>query len=124
LGNGLARRMKRLSVAYDRFDVVIVPFPFMDRQSDKRRPALVVSDSVNFGHNSGHCVLAMITSSRQSPWQLDVPIGGLEAAGLPSSSKIRMKLFTMDHRLILRKVGHLSPEDQANVNSALVRLAG
>ena len=111
-------------MAYDRFDVVVVPFPFTDRQSDKRRPALIVSDSVNFNHNSGHCVLAMITSNRQSPWQLDVPVNDLEAAGLPSSSKVRMKLFTMDSRLILRKAGHLSPEDQANVNSALVRLAG
>ena len=111
-------------MAYDRFDVVVVPFPFTDRQSDKRRPALVVSDSVNFNHNSGHCVLAMITSSRQSPWQLDVPINDLKTAGLPSSSKVRMKLFTMDSRLILRKIGRLSPEDQANVNTALVRLAG
>jgi len=111
-------------VAYDRFDVVVVPFPFTDRQSDRRRPALVVSDSVNFGHRTGHCVLAMITSSRQSPWQLDVQIGDSEAAGLPCPSRVRMKLFTMDHRLILRKAGHLSPKDQANVNTALVRLAG
>ena len=111
-------------MAYDRFDVVVVPFPFTDRQSDKRRPALVISDSVNFNHKTGHSVLAMITSSSQSPWQLDVPIEDIEAAGLPSSSKVRMKLFTMDHRLILRKAGHLSPEDQAHVNAALVRLAG
>jgi len=111
-------------MAYDRFDVVVVPFPFTDQSAGKRRPALVISDSANFNHRTGHSVLAMITSSRQSPWQLDVPIGNLESTGLPAPSMVRMKLFTMDHRLILRKTGRLSPEDQACVNTALVRLAG
>jgi len=30
---------------YDKFDVVKVPFPFTDKETVKRRPALVISES-------------------------------------------------------------------------------
>jgi mRNA interferase MazF len=31
---------------YNRFDVVIVPFPFTDSSITKRRPALIISESI------------------------------------------------------------------------------
>ena len=31
---------------YERFDVVRVPFPFTDREAEKNRPVLVISDGV------------------------------------------------------------------------------
>lgn len=111
---------------YDAFDVVVVPFPFTDRAAVKRRPALVLSSAKNFGTAIGHSVLAMITSVKeeQQPWPLDTGIGDLAAAGLPVPSLIRMKLFTLDHRLILRKAGRLGAKDQAAVKRALSKLLG
>jgi len=47
---------------YEVFDVVVVPFPFTDRASNKRRPALVLSDGKKFNKKVDHCVLTMITS--------------------------------------------------------------
>ena len=43
---------------YDRFDVVIVPFPFTDKAQAKRRPALVVSANAAFNKKTGHSVMA------------------------------------------------------------------
>lgn len=108
----------------ERFDVVVVPFPFADRDAKKRRPALVISDAKNFNNRVGHSVMAMITSAAHSEWPLDVLIEDMDVAGLPSSSLVRMKLFTLDHRLVIRKIGQLSSEDQGKVNRALIRLAG
>lgn len=104
------------------FDVVVVPFPFTDAASAKRRPALVVSRHEPFNAGSGCCVLAMITSEKNPPWPLDAPIKDLSSAGLEAASKVRMKLFTLDTRLILRKAGRLSPRDGKAVASALKRL--
>jgi mRNA-degrading endonuclease toxin of MazEF toxin-antitoxin module len=109
-------------VTCDAYDVVVVPFPFTDRDTTKRRPALVLSDGAGFNDRVGHSVLAMITSSKNERWPLDVPIRGMEQAGLPSPSLVRMKLFTLDHRLILRKAGRLDPEDEGQVRDALARL--
>ena len=111
-------------MSFERFDVVVVPFPFTDRAAAKRRPALVISDARNFNNRIGHSVMAMITSATHAPWPLDVLIEDLDAAGLPVPSVIRMKLFTLDHRFVIRKAGHLTREDEKQVNAALVRLAG
>jgi len=111
-------------VSFDRFDVVVVPFPFTDRQASKRRPAVVISDAENFNRRIGHSVMAMITSTRHAPWPLDVPVTDLDAAGLPVPSLVRMKLFTLDHRLVLHRIGRLAAQDQQRLTAALVRLAG
>jgi mRNA interferase MazF len=109
-------------VSYQQFDVVVVPFPFTDRPVTKKRPALVISDAGNFGDRIGHAVLAMITSAKNSPWPLDVAISNLAVAGLPAPSKVRMKLFTLDHRLILNRRGRLEETDAREVKIALARL--
>lgn len=109
-------------MTYDAFDVVVVPFPFTDRKTSKRRPALVISRGKTFGNPAGHSVLAMITSQGGTSWPLDVAISDQSQAGLPAPSLVRMKLFTLDHRLILRKVGKLSSRDRRNVVKSLKRL--
>ncbi len=102
-------------MTYEAFDVVVVPFPFTDRKATKRRPALIVSRSDSFGNIIGHSVLAMITSRGNAPWPLDVPITDVASAGLNAPSLVRMKLFTLDHRLILRKAGDLARTDRRAV---------
>ncbi len=114
--------MKRLIVTFKAFDVVVVPFPFTDRSTAKHRPALVLSDAVNFNMQVGQSVLAMITSAKNSDWPLDVEISNLNAAGLNSASLVRMKLFTLDDQLILRKAGKLSDDDRKNVTTSMKQL--
>lgn len=106
---------------YNQFDVVVVPFPFTDFNTDKRRPALVLSTKT-FNNQSGNCVLAMITSQNNPDWPLDTKIGSIQKAGLKSPSKIRMKLFTLDSHLIIRKIGGLSKKDRLAVINALYGL--
>lgn len=108
----------------DRYDIVVVPFPFTDRSTSKRRPALVISTAESFNNSIGQSVLAMITSTANSSWPLDINIKNLDAAGLSSPSTVRMKLFTLDHRLFIRKAGKLSEKDQRLVKLSLKRLMG
>lgn len=111
--------MRKLIVSFDIFDVVVVPFPFTDKTTSKRRPALVLSDKFNFNQKVGQSVLAMITSAQNSDWPIDTEITDLDSAGLPSASIVRMKLFTLDDRLIIRKAGSLASNDQKQVVKAL-----
>lgn len=109
---------------YEPFDVVVVPFPFTDRAATKRRPALVLSDAAQFNRPIDHLLLAMITSARHCAWPLDVALTDLAAAGLSVPSVVRMKLFTLDGRLVLRKTGELAPVDRQAVAASLARLLG
>ncbi len=114
--------MKKLTSTYDTFDVVVVPFPFTDVLEVKRRPAVVLSHHVAFNDRASACVLAMITSSLHSPWPCDVKINDLDAAGLSAQSLIRMKLFTLDQRLILKHIGKLGSKDQKSLTKSLREL--
>ena len=100
------------------FEVVVVPFPFTDSAATKRRPALVLSVE-GFNSRAAHVVLAMITSRENRGWPLDTEIRELRAAGLSHASIVRMKLFTLDERFVLRKAGALAEADRAAVQRAL-----
>ena len=104
---------------YEPFDIVVVPFPFTDSSRTKRRPALVLSQKNEFGVIIEHSVLAMITSQKNDPWPLDAAIRDKKQSGLTAPSVVRMKLFTLDNRFIILKIGHLSQADQIQVKQSL-----
>ena len=56
-----------------------------------------------------------------SPWPGDVPIVDLGSAGLKVACIVRLKSFTPDNRLILRRVGDLSKDDRSGVAAAVSR---
>lgn len=98
-----------------------MPFPFTDSAAVVRRPALVLSVEP-FNDRIGHLVMAMITSRENRGWPLDVEITDLRAAGLAHPSVVRMKLFTLDERFVLRKAGRLGGADCEAVRRSLRRL--
>lgn len=99
------------------WDVVVVPFPFSDSASSKRRPALVLS-SREFNTSSGYSVLAQITTAKRSSWPGDIEIEP-EETGLSEDCIMRMKLFTIDNRLIQKRIGRLSAANQTQVSAGL-----
>ena len=99
------------------WDVVVVPFPFSERPGTKKRPALVLSRQLF--NKAGHTILAMITTRAHRAWPGDVGIAGLDAAGLPLPCIVRLKVFTLDNRLFIRRIGSLATGDRRQVSSAL-----
>ena len=96
----------------DPFDIVVVPFPFVDSGLTLRRPALVVS-ARDF-NKMGRSILAMITTAEHASWPGDVPIDWKQS-GLPRPGIVRMKMFTLDNRPVERKAGSLSGADRKQV---------
>lgn len=102
-----------------RGNVVVVPFPFAEEPGHKRRPALVLSTK-QF-NETGHTILAMITTRGHRPWPGDTHLKDLSAAGLHTPCMVRLKLFTLDNRLLLRQLGHLSEADREGIVEHLLR---
>jgi mRNA interferase MazF len=105
------------SVICEPFDLVAVAFPFVDGPGTKRRPALVISQPAF--NAQGHTVLAMVTTREHTPWPGDTEIAHFQDAGLRLPCRVRLKLFTLDNQILVRKIGHLSPSDVASVSAAL-----
>lgn len=95
------------------FEVVLVPFPFADSTSNKKRPCLVLS---TFRPKSmrEHVILAMMTSRIQPPnFPHDIILNDFEEAGLPKPTLVRLsKIVTLDSHLVLKKLGKLTKRDQ------------
>ncbi|WP_419949079.1 type II toxin-antitoxin system PemK/MazF family toxin [Candidatus Palauibacter sp.] len=104
-------------MTFEPLDVVVVPFPFTDRDASRRRPALVVS-SRRFHARHRQSILAMITSTH-AEWPSDVSLRRWREAGLRVPCKVRFKLFTLDEDLIMQRIGRLSQEDSVAVKEAL-----
>jgi mRNA interferase MazF len=101
------------------FDVVVVPFPYVDRLAEKRRPAIVVSAPA-LQENFGLVWLAMVTSAENRGWNCDVAVGDQKSAGLPAASLVRTaKIATVDADRVLRRIGKLAQKDARAVAAQL-----
>ncbi len=122
--NGNLTKMNKPTRTFDLYDVVKVPFPFTDLLATKVRPAVVISSARHFNAKVGASILAMITSLKPHRylWPTDIEIEDIRVAGIPAPSMIRFKLFTLDHRLILQRLGILAKADQERINKQLKEL--
>src|SRR4051812_21534288 len=108
---------------YSRGDIVLVDFPFSDRTGSKVRPALVVQvDSLN--SKIADTILAAVSRSahRASATQLLISLGTPDGSqsGLRQDSMIQCEnLITFDQKLILTKIGNLSPALMHQISDCL-----
>lgn len=67
---------------------LVVAVPFVERQAQKNRPAVVIS-AARVSATYGLVWLAMVTSQDNAAWPSDVPVHDLQRAGLPKPSVVR-----------------------------------
>jgi len=108
---------------YKKWDIILVPFPFTDLKTTKKRPALVVSpDNYNQGMD---VVIAFVTSKvDQAARPGDYKIKEWDKTGLPKPSMLRMKFATLDKKLIIKTLGRLEQKDQQDFSGKLVDFFG
>lgn len=91
-------------------DVVLVPFPFTDQSSSKKRPAVVVSSGA-YHQATLDLIVAAITSQPHGDRLGEVTIAEWQAAGLLKPSVVKPVLTTLDRRLVLKRLGRLGETD-------------
>ena len=106
-------------MVYAPWDIVVVPFPFSDTKSEKRRPALIVS-SASLISRHGMYWLMMITSAENERWVDDINLDPPEDCGLPTASLLRpCKIATVEEQRILRRLGALPQKYRSKVRRIL-----
>ena len=97
-------------------DVVVVPFPFVELDVHKPRPALVLSTKA-FNETHDQIILAMITTAARSTWPSDVPIEEWASAGLARRCFVRWKVFTLPQGRLGPTIGQLARADRQQVEN-------
>lgn len=96
-------------------DIVLVPFPFTDLSSNKRRPACVLLT------NDYDVVLAFITTKLFYQSDHSVQINPSKRNGLKKKSLIRIdKVMTFDSNLVIGKLGEVSKEKISELNRKII----
>ena len=95
-------------------DVVLVDFPFADRNAEKRRPGLVLAQDTH-----SDLLVARITS-KATELPTDIALMDWKSAGLNIPSNVRLlKLATTHTSYVLRRLGEVSKSDQQTAINAL-----
>lgn len=103
-------------------DIVLVPFPFTDQTTTKKRPAVIIS-SEQYQHNKPDIILMAITSQTSTIQTFgEIAILDWQSAGLLKQSLIKPVVTTLEKQLILRRLGKLNIEDQKRLKKAIKKI--
>lgn len=89
---------------YRQRGIVLVPFPYSDLSSAKRRPVLIVSNN-NYNQKFQDVVVRVITSNKhKDSYSAKLEDDDLEISVLPQGSIVKAhKLFTIQQNKIIKK---------------------
>ena len=96
--------------------IVLVPFPFTDLQTTKKRPALVLS-TISSRSLPSILILAMITSELQGESLMgDHILLHWQETGLLHPSRVRVaKVVSVEERLVIKKIGRIHAVDYTHI---------
>ncbi len=109
---------------YNFGDVVLVPFPFTNQTTTKKRPAVVVSSPVYHRERPDIILMAVTSQMRPSTLFGEVIITRWKEAGLLKPSVIKPIFTTIEQGIVLRKLGRLEREDRKALQEMLENLVG
>ena len=83
-------------------DIVLVPFPFTDQSTIKRRPAVVIS-SKDYNQHRPNIILLVVTSQMGSAnFYGDMVVRQWQKAGLLKPSVVKPICTTIEKKLVLK----------------------
>ena len=105
---------------YEKWDIVLVPFPFTDLSAAKKRPGLIISP--NQYNRDQDVIIAFVTSQLKIQHRMgDYKIKEWEKSNLPKPSIIRMKFATIDKSIVIKTLGRLYKTDSSEFAQSLIR---
>lgn len=104
-------------------DIVLLPYPFTDLERTKVRPAVVVSNDF-LNKKSNDCVMLPLTTViKDEPYSILINQDDLSSGKLLKPSCIKVnKIFTVEKRLVLMKIGTLNNKAFEKIKSELIKV--
>ena len=101
--------------SYSKNEVVLVRYPFSDLSNSKVRPAVVINSS----HVSQDVIIVALTSKTTSLLAGEFALVEWKSAGLNIETAVKRGIFTINQKLIIKRVGKLSATDSKTLDRSL-----
>ena len=91
-------------------DIVLIPVPFTDLSSQKRRPVVVISNNAFNRGGADVIVVAMTSSPAIAPHSFRISSTDLVEGALNRPGTVRVdKVYTLAKSIVVKKFGKVSP---------------
>ncbi len=90
-------------------EIVLIPIPFTDLSSQKRRPVIVVSNSAYNRRNADIVVVAMTSNPAPVDYSFIITSSDLERGQLNRPGKVRVdKIYTLSQSIVVKTFGRVN----------------
>lgn len=104
-------------------DIVLIPIPFTDLSSQKRRPVIVISNNLYNRKTSDVVVVAMTSNPETTDYSFSITSSNLVKGTLNRPGKIRVdKIYTMSQSMIAKTFGRVDNPTLDQVRDILADL--
>ena len=114
---------KAFGTIFKQREIVLVPFPYSDLSTTKKRPVLIISND-DYNSQFDDVLVCVITSNQyKDDYSIGLDNDDLEIGILPELSIVKThKLFTIHKSMIIRKFSIVKPEYYTQVGQLIIKL--
>ena len=104
-------------------DILLIPIPFTDLSSQKRRPVIVVSNDQYNRKTSDIIVVAMTSNPQVTEYSLSITSSDLVEGALNRPGKIRVdKIYALSQTIVAKTFGQVDDKTLNRIRRRLVNL--
>jgi mRNA interferase MazF len=107
----------------DQRDILLVPIPFTDLSSQKRRPVVVISNNTYNHKTTDLVVVAMTSNPVETDYSFTITSDDLEKGVLNHSGKVRVdKIYTISKSIVVKSFGRVNANVLEHIRKELQAL--
>jgi mRNA interferase MazF len=104
-------------------DIVLIPIPFTDLSSQKRRPVVVISNDVYNHKTADIVVVAMTSNPAPVDYSFTITSSDLEKGALNRPAKVRVdKIYTLSKSIVVKTFGQVNSATLDRIRQILQEL--
>jgi mRNA interferase MazF len=101
-------------------DILLVPIPFTDLSSQKRRPVIVISNNAYNQATSDMVVVAMTSNPIETDYSFTITSSDLEKGALNHPGKVRAdKIYTISKSIVVKTFGRVKEETLKHIRQEI-----
>ena len=104
-------------------DILLIPIPFTDLSSQRRRPVIVISNGIYNQKTADIVVVAMTSNPTPADYSFTISSSDLDKGTLNRPGKVRVdRIYTLSQSIVVKTFGRVNETTLARIRQTLQEL--